>query len=261
MGSSGLLARSGKGPDPLGLDTVRKQLHNEVQTNRESVQRAQFDPITLGSRAAMEVPAADEDPGPPNGLSLDQAIELMMQQSLDMMALRFELTKSDADVLTAGLRSNPIVAGNGQLVPYGEYSAQRPGGSGGQPQYGLNFTMPIDITRKRQARVLVAERAKRVTEAQLQDYARKMIDELYTAYLNVLASRENRRSAGHFGRVFRRFSTRPKRNIAPIRRPSDVSRPTVAQAIGRRKKPFRMRKTQGMLLTTCLARPSKHSSK
>jgi cobalt-zinc-cadmium efflux system outer membrane protein len=111
-------------------------------------------------------------------LTLDQAIELMVQQSIDLMALRFEITKSDADISTAGLRSNPIVNGAAQLVPYGEYSAQRPGGSGGQPQYGANVALPIDLTRKRKALIGVAERAKRVTEAQLQDYVRKMIDEL-----------------------------------------------------------------------------------
>lgn len=195
VGPSGLLVPSGRGPDPLGFDAVRKRLRDELQVNRRSIEQPSFDPITLGSRAAMDLPLGPEDPGPADGLTLDQAIELMMQQSIDLMALRFEITKSDADILTAGLRSNPIINGAAQLVPYGEYSAQRPGGSGGQPQYGVNVTLPIDITRKRQARVNVAERARRVTEAQLQDYARKMIDELYTAYLNGLAARETLRFA------------------------------------------------------------------
>lgn len=193
VGPSGLLLRTGRGPDPLGFDAARKRLRNEIQANRRSIEQPGFDPISLGSRAAMELPLGPEDPGPPDGLTLDMAIETLMQQSLDLMAIRFELTKADADILTAGLRSNPIINGAAQLVPYGEYSAQRPGGSGGQPQYGVNITIPVDVTRKRQARVGVAERARRVTQAQLQDYARKMIDELYTAYLNALAARETLR--------------------------------------------------------------------
>jgi len=198
VGPSGLLARSGRGPEPLGFDAVRKQLRNEVQTNRQQIQASQFDPISLSRRAAMEIPHGPEGPGPENGLTLDQAIAMLTARSLDLMAIRYELTKSDADILTAGLRSNPIISGSGQLVPYGEYSVQRPGGSGGQPQYGINITIPIDYSRKRPARVQVAERAKQVTEAQFQDYARKMIDELYTAFLNALAAREGRRYSEAF---------------------------------------------------------------
>ena len=54
-----------------------------------------------------------------------------------------------ADILTAGLRANPILYSDVQCVPYGSFSRARPGG---QTQYDVNVSYPLDITRKRQAR-------------------------------------------------------------------------------------------------------------
>ena len=61
------------------------------------------------------------------------------------------------------LRANPILYSDVQCVPYGSFSKARPGG---QTQYDLNVSYPLDVTRKRQARTLVACQAKKVLEAQ-----------------------------------------------------------------------------------------------
>jgi cobalt-zinc-cadmium efflux system outer membrane protein len=97
-----------------------------------------------------------------------------------------EIPKADADVLTAGLRGNPLVFASADEVPYGSYSPQRPGENG----YGVTVIQPIDINHKRDLRIAVAQRAKRVLEAQYQDAVRLEIGNLYTAYTNVLAARE-----------------------------------------------------------------------
>jgi cobalt-zinc-cadmium efflux system outer membrane protein len=85
-----------------------------------------------------------------------------------------------------------LVYADGQLIPYGRYSKQSPGGP---LQYDVNVTMPLDVTHKRQARTLVATQAKRVLEAQYQDAVRLQIDNLYTAYSDVLGARETIRFA------------------------------------------------------------------
>ena len=79
-----------------------------------------------------------------------------------------------------------------QLIPYGNYSEKRPGGP---VQYDVNITYPLDLTHKRKARTLVAIKAKRVLEAQYQDAVRLQIDNLYTAYTDVLGARETIRFA------------------------------------------------------------------
>jgi cobalt-zinc-cadmium efflux system outer membrane protein len=100
--------------------------------------------------------------------------------------------QAEADILTASLRANPLLFADSQLIPYGNYSAQRPGGP---LQYDVNLTYPLDITQKRRARTIVARQAKRVLEAQYQDAVRLQINNLYTAYSDVLGARETIRFA------------------------------------------------------------------
>lgn len=123
--------------------------------------------------------------GPPDGLTLDQAVDRLVKKNLNLLSLQYELPMAQADILTAGLRNNPIFYADSQLVPYGHYSNARPGGD---TQYDVNVTQPIDVWRKRRARTIVAQRAKRATEAQFQDAVRLQIDNLYTAYVDVIAA-------------------------------------------------------------------------
>lgn len=146
-----------------------------------------LEPANLPRYGELEPPLGPEDLGPENGLTLDGAIERLLQQNLNLLALRFEIPMAQADVLTAGLRANPIFYADGQLVPYGHYSNHRPGG---QRQFDVNITYPIDVTHKRVARRTAAEKAKRVVEAQFQDAIRLQIDNLYTAFVDVIAAGE-----------------------------------------------------------------------
>mgnify|MGYP006281154885 CR=1 FL=1 len=126
------------------------------------------------------------DPGPEGGLTYDAAIERMMADNLDIRALRHEMAQADADILTAGLRTNPLVYVDTQMVPYGNWSDQRPGGP---TQYDLNVTLPLDVSRKRQARTVVARMAKTALEAQFQDVVRRQIDNVAKAYVGLQATR------------------------------------------------------------------------
>jgi outer membrane protein, heavy metal efflux system len=140
----------------------------------------------------LAIPARGDDPGPPDGLTLDQAIERLVHENLGLRARAYELPQADADILTASLRANPLLYTDAQLVPYGNYSNERPGG---QTQYDVNVTYPLDVTRKRRARRLVAARARSVLEAQYQDAVRLQVDNLYTAYSDLLGARETIRFA------------------------------------------------------------------
>ena len=78
-------------------------------------------PLFYGS---LELPAHDRDEGPPDGLTIDQAIDLLMHQNLDLRAKQLEIPQARADVLTASLRANPLFYADSQLVPYGSDSVQ-----------------------------------------------------------------------------------------------------------------------------------------
>jgi outer membrane protein, heavy metal efflux system len=134
----------------------------------------------------LAVPPTEENPGPSDGMTLDQAIELLIKNNLELRSKFFEIPQAKADILTASLRANPVFYADAQLVPYGQYTRTRPGG---QTQYDVNVSYPLDLSRKRQARTASAVRATRVTEAQYQDAVRQTIDNLYSAYVDVLQAR------------------------------------------------------------------------
>ena len=141
-------------------------------------------PLLYGS---LELPAHETEEGPPDGLTLDQAIDLLVRQNLDLRAKQLEIPQARADVLTASLRANPLFYADSQLVPYGSDSVRKPGGP---TQYDVNISHPIDYSHKRLARMALAARALEVMEAQYQNEVRIAVQNLYTAYVDVLAARE-----------------------------------------------------------------------
>ena len=136
---------------------------------------------------ALELPKDDGDAGPADGLTIDQAIDLLKRQNLDLRAKFLEIPQARADVLTASLRANPIFFADSQLVPYGSDSVRRPDGP---TQYDVNISHPIDYSHKRLARMAYASRAVEVMEAQYQNEVRLAIQSVYSAYVDVLAARE-----------------------------------------------------------------------
>jgi cobalt-zinc-cadmium efflux system outer membrane protein len=154
-----------------------------------------------------------EDDGPANGLTLDQAIERLIARNLDLRSKSYEISQADADILTAGLRANPVLYSDVQCYPYGAFNKGRPGG---QTQYDINVSYPLDITHKRKARTLVACQAKKVLQAQFQDAVRVEIDNLYTEYVDVLAARETVRLARKSVSELEKEPEKPKGPLKPL---------------------------------------------
>ena len=138
----------------------------------------------------LELPAADYE-GPPDGLTLDQAIERLVRQNYDLRAKFYEIPQARADVLTAGLRANPFYFLSASGYPYQAYSPARPGENG----YSVSIVHPFDINGKRRARSEAAAQAVRVLEAQYQDAVRLAIDNIYNAFVDLIVARETVRYA------------------------------------------------------------------
>jgi outer membrane protein, heavy metal efflux system len=142
--------------------------------------------IELPDYEAFEIDEADRrrDETPSNAITLDQAIARLISDNLDLRVKRLEISKSGADVVTAGLRANPLLYYDTQFIPiYGGFSPARPGGP---TQYDLNVTLPLDLNHKRQTRVRYACQARRVVEAQYADAVRLAIAELYEVHVDLL---------------------------------------------------------------------------
>ncbi len=137
----------------------------------------------------LDMAGAPDQEGPADGLTLDQAIEVTLDRSLDLRQKFVEIPMARADTLQANLRANPVFYQDGQLLQYrpGEYSRARPGGP---QQFDTNITYPLDVSFKRQARTRVAIRAEKVLEALYQDAVRNRIDDVYGAYVTALGARQ-----------------------------------------------------------------------
>ncbi|MGE0535197.1 MAG: TolC family protein [Pirellulales bacterium] len=163
---------------PPGRATAMRQRGMQAPTALPSVQ-------ALPVYGPLEIPALDEL-GPAYGLSLDAAINQLLSANYELRAKYQEIPKAQSDLLSAGLRNNPLLFASADNVPYGSYSQARPG----ENSYGVTVIQPFDLNHKRGARVAVATRARRVIEAQYQDACRQEIDSLYTAFVDMLAARE-----------------------------------------------------------------------
>jgi outer membrane protein, heavy metal efflux system len=160
------------------------------------IRAPQPEPVTSSTTplyGTLEIPAGDDD-GPPEGLTLDHAIDITLERSLDLRSKFFEIPMARADTLQANLRSNPIFYQDGQLLQYKGSPFNR-AAPGGPQQFDTNVTYPLDISHKRQARTVVATRAERVLEAQYQDAVRQRIDDIFGAFVTALAARQTLRYA------------------------------------------------------------------
>ncbi|MFI5457316.1 MAG: TolC family protein, partial [Isosphaerales bacterium] len=170
----------GSGPGPT-----------EMQMAISSPQPQPVGPVSSRFSGPLEPPSGPEDEGPPDGLTLDRAIDITLERSLDLRAKFYEIPMARADILQANLRSNPVFYQDGQLLQYRGSSTQfSRAAPGGPSQVDTNITYPLDVSHKRQARTVVAGRAERILEAQYQDAVRNRIDDVFGAYVNALGARQ-----------------------------------------------------------------------
>ena len=158
-----------------------------LQTGITAPKPTHVPPAPLYGTFSIPTEAEDKDEGPDSGLTLDQAIDDSIKNNLLLRSKYYEIPQARADVLQASLRSNPIFYADAQLVPYGQFNRSA---AGGPTQYDVNVSYPLDVTQKRLARTHVAVRAEEVLNAQYQDAVRLLIDDVYNAYIDVLAARQ-----------------------------------------------------------------------
>ncbi len=153
------------------------------------IDRDQPDPIANRERLLGPEGVLNPYRGMKGGITLDECIESMVSGNLDLQQSRGDITHAEADLITAGLRTNPIAYVDTQNVPYGKYTDRT---TGGPVQYDFNIVYPLDFSRKRQARVRSAQFSKQAAEAKYEDTVRLGIDNLYTAYVDALVAQRNK---------------------------------------------------------------------
>jgi cobalt-zinc-cadmium efflux system outer membrane protein len=161
----------------------------EAQQGISAAAPEPISPFSIPFYGTLDLPTTAEDEGPASGLTLDMAIDISLKRNLDLRAKFYEIPQAQADILQASLRANPVFYADGQLLNWANRTFSR-AAPGGPSQYDINITYPLDVSHKRQARTLVATKAKRVLEAQYQDAVRQRIDDIYGSFVDVLAARQ-----------------------------------------------------------------------
>jgi cobalt-zinc-cadmium efflux system outer membrane protein len=125
-------------------------------------------PPTIDPPPPAGIGLEDEKRTPDTGMTLDQAVERLLEENLDLRAAHHEIAMAQADVEAAGQPPRDDL-----LIGIG---------AGGIATW---LSRPRELIPGRWVETLVARAARRVLEAQYQDAVRTRIDALYSAFVDV----------------------------------------------------------------------------
>lgn len=123
-------------------------------------------------------------------LTLNQAIEEATTNNLGLLAERYNLSIAAARLLQARLRPNPVFtmgADYQDLLQRG-FTVEN---SAGPPELNWRTDFLIEGGRKRERRIEVAQGVRSVAELQLLDSLRRLTLDVQSAFIEVLAAKEN----------------------------------------------------------------------
>jgi outer membrane protein, heavy metal efflux system len=130
--------------------------------------------LMLKGTMDAQTPAAER-------LTMFQAVRTATQENPALRALSFEGAAATADITTAGLRPNPSVMVNGDLLPSEGFSPK-------DKEYGISLAVPFELGGKRQARVDASTIARDVTTLRYEDAVRQTAFAVENAYIDLTAA-------------------------------------------------------------------------
>jgi outer membrane protein, heavy metal efflux system len=115
-----------------------------------------------------------------DGLSLNELINRALEANQDLAAVRLEIEKAKARLNQARLRPNPTLEF--------EQSSGRLVGSGGDGEFSIGASLPIEIYGRRTARINLAQIAIEASEAEVRNRERILVANVLTNYAEALAA-------------------------------------------------------------------------
>lgn len=130
--------------------------------------------LMLKGTMDAQTPAAER-------LTMFQAVISATQDNPQLRALSFESAAAAGDITTAGLRPNPSLTLNGDVLPSDGVSPK-------DKQYGASLAFPFELGGKRQARLDAATAARDVTLLRYDDAVRQTVFAVKNAYVDLTAA-------------------------------------------------------------------------
>jgi cobalt-zinc-cadmium efflux system outer membrane protein len=126
----------------------------------------------------------------PGALTLEQVIREALEKNLWLLAERSNIAISQARVLTARLRPNPVVSVGGDHLDvlgtgFNEINA------GGPTEFSLRTDFLLERAGKRRLRTEAAEAARSVAELEFMNAARGVVLDVQNAFVDALLARDN----------------------------------------------------------------------
>ena len=148
------------------------------------------------SGTQQSVPLPKPAPGTPQKrsgtqITLDQAIQLAIDNSPTLKASRTQIEQNQAQEITANLRPNPTLSWDTQFVPIFTPSLFSSETLQNLQQFDVGIGYTFERGQKRQHRLQAARDATAVTEAQVADTVRTLSFNVAQQFVNVLLAQAN----------------------------------------------------------------------
>jgi cobalt-zinc-cadmium efflux system outer membrane protein len=137
-------------------------------------------------------------------LTIEQAINEAVQNNLNLLAERMNLTIAEASLITASLRPNPVLSLSADHQDFLGTGFSRHNGAGPQ-EFSWRIDVPMERGNKREYRMAAATLAKEVAEVQLLESTRKLILDVALACVDVLQAKANVKLASDNLHMFEEF--------------------------------------------------------
>ncbi len=123
-------------------------------------------------------------------LTLDAAIAEALERNLTLIATRAGVTIADANLITAGLRPNPVLSLGGDHLDVLGTGFDDANGAG-PAEYSVRVDFLLERGAKRDRRLALAQEERAIAEAEVLDAVRTLRLEVQQAFIDVQLAREN----------------------------------------------------------------------
>ena len=136
-------------------------------------------------------------------LMMSEAISESLSRNLELIASRYDLPIAKAELLTAGLRPNPVLSLEAGHVRFIHSKPSNTIDLGQPREFALRTDFVLERGNKRQLRVVVAETSRSVAELQVLNEVRLVIQNVETAFVDILQAKSNLKLAEENSRTLR----------------------------------------------------------
>lgn len=137
--------------------------------------------VSLSAQGAPDRTAADP-------MTMAKAVQEAIDNNLELMSEKYGIPVAEAARISAALRPNPVISVSADHMDWlgTGYNLIN---NGGPPEYSVRVDWPIERAHKRELRLETAQYARQIAEIQIQDFIRKLRNDVDLASVDAIAAK------------------------------------------------------------------------